>query len=208
MKRIGIMGGTFDPVHLGHLNIADQAYREYQLDEVWFMPSRIPPHKHGRRITSAEDRVAMVEAAISPYPWFVCSDYELRREGGNTYTADTIRLLKQDYPDVEFYFIVGEDSVRHIESWYHPEYILKEIPLLAAQREDEETLGPETDELTPLIKNLEEKYGARIGVLHCAEMDISSAEIRAKIESGEDVDKLLPPSVIDIIRTRHLYKDS
>ena len=90
MKKIGIMGGTFDPIHLGHLNIAEQAYREYGLDCIWFMPSRIPPHKHDHRITSPEDRVAMIQAAISPYPYFVCSDYELRRESGNTYTADRI----------------------------------------------------------------------------------------------------------------------
>ena len=167
MKRIGIMGGTFDPIHLGHLNIAEQAYREYGLDCIWFMPSRIPPHKHDHRITSAEDRVAMVEAAIAPFPNFV----------------------------------------RHIETWYHPEYVLKEIPFLAAQREDEETLGPETDELTPLIRQLEKKYGARIDILHCREMDISSADIRGRLREGKDVSDVLPGGVIDIIRDRKLYTE-
>ena len=97
--------------------------------------------------------------------------------------------------------------MRHIETWYHPEYVLREIPFLAAQREDEETLGPETDELTPLIRKLEEKYGARISVLHCAEMDISSAEIRRRLQSGEDVSEFLPEAVTKIIRERKIYAD-
>ena len=100
MKKIGIMGGTFDPIHNGHIMLGRQAYEEYDLDCIWYMPSRIPPHKKDHTITAAKDRLAMTAAAIAPYSYFKLSDFELRRTGGNTYTADTLRLLKEEYPDV------------------------------------------------------------------------------------------------------------
>ena len=111
MKKIGIMGGTFDPIHNGHIMLGRQAYEEYDLDCIWYMPSRIPPHKKDHTITAAKDRLAMTAAAIAPYSYFKLSDFELRRTGGNTYTADTLRLLKEEYPDVEFFFIAGADSI-------------------------------------------------------------------------------------------------
>ncbi|SFR67303.1 nicotinate-nucleotide adenylyltransferase [[Clostridium] aminophilum] len=206
MAKIGIMGGTFDPIHIGHLVLAEQAYREYGLDQIWFMPSKIPPHKTDHRITDEEDRTAMIRAAIADRPYFRCSDYELRRDAEYTYTADTLRLLAEDYPTDEFYFIVGEDSVRHIETWYHPEYILNHIPFLAAQREDDETHGPETDELTPHIRYLEEKYGARISVLHCREIDVSSAEIRKRVEEGLDITGMVPEKTREYIERHRLYR--
>jgi nicotinate-nucleotide adenylyltransferase len=206
MKKIGLMGGTFDPIHLGHLNLARQAYTEYGMDEIWFLLSKVPPHKQGQRVTSEKDREAMVRLAIRGCPGFVFSDYELRREGRYTYTSDTLRCLARDYPDIEFWFIAGEDSIRHIESWHEPEFILTHIPFLAARREDEETLGPEVDELSPEMAYLRKKYGARIRMLHCREMDISSSEIRERVSSGLSIRNLVPGSVAEYIERHRLYR--
>ena len=109
MKRIGIMGGTFDPVHNGHLLLGRQARSEYGLDEIWYMPSHIPPHKKDHRITDGKDRLAMLELALEGIPFFSVSDFEMKREG-NTYTAQTLELLKEEYPEDKFYFIIGADS--------------------------------------------------------------------------------------------------
>lgn len=166
MKKIGIMGGTFDPIHNGHIMLGRQAYEEYDLDCIWYMPSRIPPHKKDHTITAAKDRLAMTAAAIAPYSYFKLSDFELRRTGGNTYTADTLRLLKEEYPDVEFFFIAGADSIMDIEKWYHPEYVLPAVTFLAAAREHEEA----DRSLDEQISYLNQKYQAHILRLHCREM--------------------------------------
>ena len=105
MAKIGIMGGTFDPIHNAHLILGRQAWKEYSLDEVWFMPSHIPPHKTDHQITDTNDRCEMVKLAIAEYPYFRFSDFEISRTG-NTYTAQTLQLLKEAYPEHTFYFIV------------------------------------------------------------------------------------------------------
>lgn len=204
MKRIGIMGGTFDPIHLGHLMLGRQAYREYGLDCIWYMPSKNPPHKKDHQITSAKDRCAMIEAAIGEVPFFRLSDFEIKRTGENTYTADTLRLLKESYPDTKFYFIVGADSIQDIESWYHPEYVLRAVTFLAAERELEE----QRQSLDTRIEYLSEKYGAKILRLHCMEMDVASADIRRRIaggDSAEEIRGMLPEPVAAYIREHGLY---
>lgn len=204
MKRIGIMGGTFDPIHLGHLMLGRQAYEEYGLDCIWYMPSKNPPHKKDHPITSAEDRCAMIEAAIRGIPFFKLSDFEMRRTEKNTYTADTLRLLKEEYRDTEFFFIVGADSIRDIESWYRPEYVLRAVTFLAADRELEE----QRLSLDARIQYLTEKYGARILRLHCMEMDVASADIRRRIAGGdslEEIKTMVPEPVAAYIREQGLY---
>ena len=201
MKKIGLMGGTFDPIHLGHLMIGQQALEEYRLDEIWYMPSRIPPHKKDHTVTPAKDRCAMVQAAIAPYPGFVFSDFELKRTEGNTYTADTLRLLKEEYPAYEFYFIVGADSIHDIEKWYHPEYVLREVIFLAADREYDNPVRSLEDQIAYLTK----KYNARIYRLHCRMMNIASAEIRERLAGHRPVTDLIPESVLSYIRTHDLY---
>jgi len=114
MAEIGIMGGTFDPIHNGHLMLGRQAYEEYHLDEVWFMPSGNPPHKKDHLVTDAALRCKMVRLAIEGFPKFRLSEFEVQRTG-NTYTAETLRLLHLHYPEHRFYFIVGADSLYEIE---------------------------------------------------------------------------------------------
>lgn len=200
MAKIGIMGGTFDPIHNGHLLLGRQAHQEYELDEVWYMPSGIPPHKKDRRITSPEDRCAMVSLAIREYPWFRLSDFEIRREG-NTYTAETLRLLGEEYPQHTFYFIIGADSLYQIEGWYHPEEVLRSTVLLAACREYPQ--APRTIEEQRAY--LMERYQADIRLLHCEEVDISSGELRQMHARGTRIYKYVPREVEAYIREHHLY---
>ena len=133
MRRVGILGGTFDPVHNGHLLLGEQAYREYGLDEIWFMPSHVPPHKKDHHITDGAARIRMLELATESIPYFSVSDFEMGREG-NTYTAQTLALLKEAYPDIEVYFIIGADSLYQLESWYHPEQVMAQAVLLVSGR--------------------------------------------------------------------------
>lgn len=120
MKKIGIMGGTFNPIHNAHLMMAQAAYEQYELDEVWFMPSKNPPHKSQSEIVSEEHRSRMVQFAIDDSKHFLFSDIELKRQG-TTYTCETLAQCVEEFSDTRFYFILGGDSLCHFEQWYHPE---------------------------------------------------------------------------------------
>lgn len=202
MADIGIMGGTFDPIHNGHLLLGRQAYEEYDLKEIWFMPSGRPPHKTDHRVTEVEERCEMVRLAIADYPYFAYSDFEVRRSG-NTYTAQTLRLLQETYPQHRFFFIIGADSLFEIEKWYHPEEVMAQTTLLVAGREYEG--APRT--LDEQITYLGVKYGASICRLHCEEVDISSAELREMEARGRRLYKYVPKSVEEYIVTRGLYQE-
>lgn len=203
MKKIGIMGGTFDPIHSGHLMLGKQAYEEYDLDCVWYMPSRQPPHKKDHQITSPANRLEMVRLAVENTPFFACSDFELCRTEGNTYTADTLLLLKQAYPDTEFYFIVGADSIFDIEKWYHPEIVMKNAVILAADR----SCGHDDIPLNRQIEYLAKKYDAKICRLHSRRMDVSSQLLREKIQNGECISSYIPDPVAQFIEEHHLYRN-
>ncbi len=201
MARIGIMGGTFDPIHNGHLMLGRQAYHEYGLDQVWYMPSGRPPHKKGSGVTAAEDRCAMVALALKREKGLSLSEFETSREG-TTYTAMTLRLLTQAYPADEFSFIIGADSLYEMENWYHPREILAMAEILVAERECgcfPRTLGEQ-------IAYLEERYHARIRKLHCAAVDISSHAIREAAAKGEEIRAWVPDFVADYIAEHRLYR--
>ncbi len=201
MKRIGIMGGTFDPVHNGHLLLGKQAYEEYGLDEIWYMPSHIPPHKKDRTITASEDRIEMLNLALKDLPYCVLSEFEMKREG-NTYTAHTLALLKEAYPENEFYFIIGADSLFQIERWYHPEQVMALTTLMVSGREYDEAERTFDEQIAYLTK----KYGAKILPLHNEEVDIASADIRKSISEGRDISQDVPKEVEQYIRDHGLYK--
>lgn len=201
MAEIGIMGGTFDPVHNGHLMLGRQAYREYGLDEVWFMPSGIPPHKKDHVVTAVKDRLAMVRLAIEGYPYFICSDFEIRRKG-NTYTAETLKLLRREYPQHKFYFIIGADSLYQLESWYHPREVMEQAILLVAGREYEQAHCPIEEQ----IARFQDRYGADIRLLHCEEVDISSGELREMAAKGKKLYQYVPKCVESYIEEHRLYQ--
>ena len=199
-KKVGIMGGTFDPVHNGHLLLGRQAYTEYHLDSVWFMPSGQPPHKRDHSVTDGTHRQAMVKLAIKDDPSFEFSDFEFQRNG-NTYTAQTMALLKEAFPQHHFFYIIGADSLYEIEGWYHPEQVMASVPFLVADREYEKDHRSLKDQ----ILHLNQLYNARIYLLHCKEVDIASARIRQAVREGESIHGLVPQAVREYIAAHNLY---
>ncbi|RHV88019.1 nicotinate-nucleotide adenylyltransferase [Clostridium sp. OF09-36] len=202
MAKIGIMGGTFDPIHNAHLMLGRQALKEYHLDEIWFMPSHNPPHKTDHRVTGTKDRCEMVKLAIAGEPRFRFSDFEISR-AGNTYTAQTLKLLKEAYPKHTFFFIVGADSLYHIESWYHPEEVMHQVTILAAGRECEDASCTLEEQAAYLIK----KYGAAIFLLHSDTMEVSSQELREREMNGGRIHNLVPENVERYIEEHGLYQN-
>lgn len=205
MGKIGIMGGTFDPIHNGHLMLGEQAYREYGLDEVWYMPSGHPPHKKNHPVTEPALRFEMTKLAVKGHKGLFCSDFEVRRSG-NTYTAQTLSLLRKSYPGHTFYFIIGADSLYEIESWYEPGLVLTQAVILAARRKYEEVDRDQA--MDRQISYLSKKYGADIRMLHCEEMDISSAGLRQMIANGQSVEEFVPGEVLSYISAHGLYREA
>lgn len=201
MKKIGIMGGTFDPVHNGHLLLGKQAYIEYGLDCIWYMPSGQPPHKKDRKVTDIKDRCEMLKLAIEGEPAFEFSDFEVSREG-YSYTARTLTLLLETYPEYEFYFIIGADSLYEIETWYHPDIVIGSVPILVAGRE----YGDKHLPMNEQIVRLNQKYNGRIAMLHCTEVDISSEEIRDLVSRKKSPVKYVPKKVASYIERHQLYQ--
>lgn len=200
-KRIGIMGGTFNPIHIGHLLLAETAYREYKLDEIWFVPAFDPPHKVGQKIASYQDRAEMTALAIRDIEYFRRSDIETERRG-YSYTSETLALLHDKYPEYDFYFIMGADSLLQIEQWHQPERVLKQATVLASGRGHQPL-----DKLRKQMDYLSEKYDACLHLIHIPEVDISSALIREKIASGHSVRFMVPEAVYHYIGAHRLYAD-
>lgn len=176
MAKIGIMGGTFNPIHMGHIQIAQAAYKQFQLDAVWFMPNHIPAYKSDRDLISGEIRLAMVQLAIQEYPYFEVSDFEITREG-KTYTYETMELLNQQHPNDDFFFILGADSLYYFDKWVHPEIIVKNAVILAACRDDKTA-----EEMELEINRLNEMFGKKaIFLIDCPEFRCSSSAIREQV---------------------------
>ena len=199
-KKIGIMGGTFNPIHLAHTEMAKVCLRQQDLDKILFMPSKNPPHKKDKSILPENERAVMVKLAVSEYDKFVFSDFELQRKG-TTYTADTLRLLQEENPDDNYYFIMGADSLLYLDKWYRPQEILKRAVILAIGRD-----GSTPDELKEKRKELIKQYDkADIRFVHMRQMDISSSMIREGIAHGENMEKYLDKEVWNYINANGLY---
>lgn len=201
MADIGIMGGTFDPIHNGHLMLGRQAYQEYQLDQIWFMPSGQPPHKTNHHVTDSAHRCEMVNLAIANDTHFAYSDFEVSRSG-KTYTAETLRAVRDTYPEHCFSFIIGADSLFQIEGWYHPELVLSCVPILVASRAYDQALR----NIHEQIRYLTQKYGGEIRLLHSPEIDISSEQLRRMASEGLSLSRFVPEQVERYIKAHHLYE--
>ena len=199
-SRIGIMGGTFNPVHIGHLLIAEQSYHQYGLDQIIFMPAGHPPHKQQMKIAGNEDRLAMLRLATENVPYFHVSDYELSKQG-LSYTYETLTELRNKAPKNDYYFIMGADSVLDLEQWCHPEIILQIAHILAAVRGDTDVAA-----LQEKARQLMLKYGGQISLLGAPEMDISSRELRERVADGASIRFMVPDAVREYIIDHGLYR--
>lgn len=218
MEKIGIMGGTFNPIHLSHIMIAGRALEYLKLDKILFMPSKLPAHKDNDELVSEKDRNAMVKMAIKDYPGFEFSDYEMKRDG-YTYTADTIEHLTHENPDVRYYFILGGDSLAQFEKWHKPEYILEHCALVCAPRiSDAVGLKGNNEEFIKIAKHLVEKFTRKrdngsvfVPEIHFIPgplVSISSSDVRNYIKCGMSITGMVPAGVDGYIAENGLYTDA
>ena len=198
-KKIGILGGSFDPIHNGHLAIAESAYRDFELDEIWLIPAGHSPNKDENKMTNARMRAEMVSLAIEDMPYFKLSMYEIEKEG-TSFTYLTLSELKECYPDTEFYFIMGADSLDYFEKWRHPEIICEKANVLVAVRDD-----MDLEDIQNKISVLKSLFHAQIYPLSCPKMDISSSEIRLALLNHCELPNGLPVKVADYIQKNSLY---
>jgi len=197
--KIGVIGGTFDPIHNGHLWIAEQALTTFSLDKILFVPSGISYMKEG--VLDVKHRVNMVKIAISDFPNFFLSTIESSKNK-NSYTFETINELKELNPKDDIFFIIGFDNLKNMVKWKNPDIIFKEATILVALRgEADISLADE------YIVSYKEKYNAKIKIIHCDKIDVSSTRIRQNIKDGINVDSYLPKKVLDYIQKFGLYKE-
>lgn len=195
------MGGTFNPLHIGHLIIAERAREQFHLDEVLFLPCGTPYMKNYKEILSGEIRAHLVQLAIEENPFFALSTIEIEKEG-NTYTYQTLATLHEQNPNTEYYFILGADSLWNIENWKEPEKIFENCHILAAMRDDKSE-----EDMKQQAAALEEKFHASIFLLKTSHIGVSSSIIRELIKEGNSIRYLVPETVYDYIITNKLYKD-
>ncbi|EGW37880.1 nicotinate-nucleotide adenylyltransferase [Desulfosporosinus sp. OT] len=199
VNRLGIMGGTFDPIHNGHLVAAEMARGEFNLSKVLFIPSGTPPHKNSRDVSAANLRYEMAGLAIKDNPEFDLSALEIERKG-LSYTVETLRILRRTWPDYELYFITGTDALLEIFSWREAEEILTMIQFIGAARPGFDA----SDFLLKVQKEHPETKG-RIHYLEVPALAISSTDIRARVRHGQPIRYLLPESVRLFIQQHGLY---
>lgn len=188
-NRLGILGGLFDPIHIGHISLCREAQKQLDLDRVVFIPTYLPPHKH--EISAYQHRRRMVELAIEDIPDFLLSDLESEIEGPS-YTVKTLMRLNQIYPDFELYFIIGSDNLKKMEEWYQPEKIFQLATVVMGNRPGEE--GTRTGLLEDKLKRIN---------IH--PVDISSTEIREAVRNCKPIDRFVPPRVAEYIAREGLY---
>lgn len=186
MKRIGLLGGTFDPPHMGHLLIAEEVFQSLQLDEVWFIPSYQPPHKEKAQ-TEADHRVNMVKLATEDNDHFQLNTIEVNRQG-LSYTLDTIKVLKDEHPSYEFYFIIGADMVEYLPKWQKINELLELVPFVGVKR-----------------KGFELKTPYSIIEVEIPLFEVSSSMLRSRLQKGDSTRYLVPEKVESYIREHKLY---
>ncbi len=200
-RKVGILGGTFNPPHVGHLMLAEWAREAAGLDEVLFLPTGSSYMKEESEIEEGRARLDMVGLSIQGNPYFHASGMEIAR-GGPTYTYETMEQVRKEHPDWELYFIMGADCLFSIEEWKSPERIFASCRIIASVRD-----GLPMDRLKDKRQELQKKYGAKIQLLNFPSIGLSSTEIRSRIRAGQSVRYMVPENVLQYIEENHLYHD-
>lgn len=198
-KKIGILGGTFNPIHTGHLILAERAYDEFGLDKVLIIPTGISHFKLNDNVLGKDKRLEMTALAIEDNEHFELSLIEVNRPG-NSYTYETLELLKRENPDNEYYLIVGADSLFAMETWVKPDIIFRDAVILAAVRD-----GEGIEEIKSKADELKVKFGADVRILNSPMIDISSTEIRERVKNGNSIKYLVTDKVAEYIYDNNLY---
>lgn len=187
MKKVGILGGTFNPPHIGHLIMASEAYEAFDLDEVRFMPNAKAPHKESITAASNDQRLRMVELAIQEFPHFLVERFEMER-GGISYTVDTMQAMCEREPNTEFYFIIGGDSIDSLHTWYRIDELVELVTFVGVNRP-----GSKSESVYP------------VQMIEAPEINLSSTFIRNRLQFGGTLQFLLQPAVEAYIRREGLY---
>jgi len=195
--KYGIMGGTFNPIHNAHIRMAEEVRDILDLDKIIFIPTGTPPHKNNLNI-DALDRYEMTKLAISGNDKFEVSDIEVLNKGVS-YTVETVGKLKEFYPNVEFYFITGADSILDIYKWKNPEKLLSLCKFVSVKRPNY------SDDLEAKIKEIVDKFGGEILLVDGPLLNISSTEIRERVREGRPIYDFVPQKVADYIKENKLY---
>lgn len=192
MSKVGIFGGTFDPIHLGHLITAQSVREIRKLEKIIFIPAFISPHKSDARTSSAEDRLNMVKLAIDGIPFFDYSDMEIKK-GGVSFTVDTLRELKNNYTEVEF--IIGYDNIFEFHTWKDPDEIMKLAKILVLKRKSSHP---------PQFKD---EYYHQAVFVQTRGIEISATDLRERVKKGLPINFLVPPNVLEYIHNHNLYNE-
>jgi len=201
MRRIGIFGGSFDPVHLGHIGLARDAVKLAGLEKVILIPAKLQPFKLDKKVTAGEDRLAMLQLAAESDDTLEVSDYEMTKDGVS-YTYLTMRAMKDIYgPETKLYFITGTDSFLNIDKWKNAEELLSSYSFLVGTRP-----GYKDRELEECIDRISRDYDTEVKHINNIQVDVSSTEIRERIEAGISAADLIPTEVERYIREKGLYR--
>lgn len=189
MKRIGLFGGTFNPPHLGHMLFAQEAQVALHLDEIWFIPVNIPPHKESNELVSNRHRVDMLRACTKRHPQFFVSAVELEREGPS-YTIDTVKRLKDEHPENEFFFLIGGDMIDYLPKWERIDELMELVTFVGVKRPG---------------SHASSAYSDRVYLLEMVQVDYSSTVIRNRVKEGLPITYMVPDEVEALVKERGLY---
>jgi nicotinate-nucleotide adenylyltransferase len=192
MSRVGIFGGTFDPIHLGHLITAQSVKEIRNLEKIIFIPASISPHKNNVRTSSPEDRLNMIKLAVDDISFFDYSDIEVKK-GGVSYTIDTLRELKKKYNEIEL--IIGYDNIFSFHTWKEPDEIFKLAKIIVLKRKSSQP------------PQFEDKYYHQAVFVQTRGIEISATDIRERVKNGKSINFLVPPNVMKYIYDHKLYTD-
>lgn len=199
-QRIGILGGTFDPIHIGHLILAEEAWFQLRLDCVYLAPAGDPPHKPGRRMAAVEDRVRMAELATADVDYALVSRIDADRPGPH-YTADLVRLLHQQAgPDTDIYFLMGMDSLRDLPTWHEARWLVDHARLVALSRHDVDLDWDALEGALPGVRS-------RVTILDMPELEIASHVIQQRVRNGQPIRHMVPRAVEAYIKKHGLYRN-